>query len=161
MRLTVIRGCFELECWYMHRRGIYPSRSRRTDFPARPWVVYRMVCDAMRKKTPSACTPPGDGPKHLAPIDTKSMKEFPNLVMHCSVTRYDDGDPRQPGWFTIKTQGSAWVVVLKDPDSVTQMQCLGNTLDDALALAELLAGSDDAPWEVDQWAKRQGTKKAK
>lgn len=159
--LTVRRGCIAVECWYMHRRGLYPSRLRRLDQPSSPWVVFRMVCEAMRKRTSTPAPAPGDGPKHLAPLMTKGMASFPNLVMHCAVTRYDDGDPRQPGWFTVRTQGSAWVIILKDPDSATQMQCLGNTLDDAMALAELMVGADDAPWELDQWAKRQGQRKGK
>lgn len=158
-RVGVIRGCFELECWYAPARGMFPWRSRWSDQPHRPPVVYPFVSVEVRKKTSAPTPGPEDGPKHLAPLATKSMISFPNMVAHCCVTRYDDGDPRQPGWFTLKTQGSAWVVVLKDPDSASQMQCLGNTLDDALALAELMAGSDDAPWEPDPWAKRQAGKK--
>lgn len=158
-RLGIVRACFILECWYTRGRGLYPWRSWWSDQPDRPPVIYPHPGDLMKKRTAAASPAPGDGPRHLAPITNKSMKDFPNLIAHCCVTRYDDNDPRQPGWFTLKTQGSAWVVVLKEPDTACQMQCLGNTLDDALALAELLCGSDDAPWESDPWAKRKGAKK--
>lgn len=158
-RVGVVRGCFELECWYTSARGFWPWRSRRSDLPDLPPVVYPHPGDLMKKKTAVASPAPGDGPKHLAPLASKHFASLPNLAMHCAVVRYDDGDPRQAGWFTVKTQGSAWVIVLKDPDSASQMSCIGNTLDDALVLAELMVGSDDAPWEPDPWAKRQGQRK--
>lgn len=161
MSLWVLRGCFELKCWYVPLRGLYPEWSRRSDQSDRPPVVYRTPEIVMKKRTGSAASSPGDGPSHLAPLLTKNLEKLPNLVLHCCVTKYDDGDPRVPGWLSVRTQGSAWVVTLKDPDTATQMQCLGNTLDDALALADLMAGSEDAPWEIDQWAKRMGAKKSR
>lgn len=161
VRLLLKWRCFELEVWYTAGRGGYAWRLWRTDFPGRPPVVFPLVSSAVKKRNVGSSTPAADAPSHLAPIATKSMASFPNLIMHCSVTKYDDGTPRQPGWWTLKTQGSAWVLVLKDPDTASQMQCLGNTLDDALALGELLCGSDDAPWEPDPWARRQGQGKKK
>lgn len=100
---------------------------------------------------------------HLAPVDSTVFGQLPNIVQHCCVTRYDDGTARQPGWLTIRSQGSAWVVQLKDPDSGCQMRANGNTLDDALALAELLLGAEEAPWEPDPWLasqKKRGKKQA-
>lgn len=98
---------------------------------------------------------------HLAPIESNIFGKLFNLVAHCCVTRYDDGDPRRPGWFTVKTVGSAWAVQVKDPDGCCQMQAIGNTLDDALALADLLLGGEDAPWEPDPFLKRQESGKKK
>lgn len=98
---------------------------------------------------------------HLAAIDCTAFSQFPALVAHCCVVRYDDGDARQPGWFTVKTRGAAWIVQVKDPDSCCQLQATGNSLDDAMALAELLLSSDQAPWEPDLWLKRQNGKSKK
>lgn len=108
----------------------------------------------MRKKTLGAAAAKADGPSHLAAIESDVLCKCPELVKHCCVSRYDDGDPRKPGWFTVKTMGSAWVVQVKDPDAALSLTATGQTLDDALALAELLLGSEEAPWEQDPFLKR-------
>lgn len=115
----------------------------------------------MKKRTGVAAPSPGDGPKHLAAMESIVFSKLHSLVAHCSVTRYDDGDPRVPGWWTVKTVGSSWVVQLKEPDTCLQMQVHGQTLDDALALADLLLGSDEAPWEPDPWARANREKSKK
>jgi len=92
---------------------------------------------------------------HLAAMETTCFDRLANIVAHCAVCKYDDGGPRQPGMVMIKTLGASWVVVLKDADAGLQMQCLGATLDDALALAELHLGSEEAPWETDPWAQKK------
>jgi hypothetical protein len=109
----------------------------------------------MKKKTASSAGTSKDGPRHLAAIESVVMGKLQGLVSHCCVTRYDDGDPRKPGWFTIKTMGSAWVVQVKDPDSAMSLSATGQTLDDALALADILLTSEEAPWEPDPFLKRQ------
>lgn len=159
--LGINRGFLRLEVWYQDGRGIYPWRLHREGDPLRPSVVFPLVSRNVKKRKTEGAAQPGDGPKHLAPLATKSMSGFPNLVMFCAVVRYDDGDPRQPGWIQIRTDGAAWKVILKDTDTASQMTCLGNTLDDALALAELYAGADDAPWEPDPWARKKGPGKGK
>jgi hypothetical protein len=157
-RLLLKRGCISLEVWYQDGRGIYPWRLHREGDVPRASVVFPLVSRAVKKRAPAGAPVPGDGPKHLAPLLTKSMSGFPNLVMFCAVVKYDDGDPRQAGWIQVRTDGSAWKVILKDTDTASQMTCLGNTLDDALALAELYAGADDAPWEPDPWARKNSMK---
>lgn len=87
--------------------------------------------------------------------ESKLLAQLPHLVNHLSVTRYEDGEPRTTGTAILKVLGTAWVVVLKEPDAAAQMQVTAATLDDALVLADLLLGSDGAPWEPDPWAKRQ------
>ena len=94
-------------------------------------------------------------PTHLAAIESNVLTKLPNLVAHCCITRYEDGSARKPGWWTLKTYGAAWVVQIKDPDSCCSLQATANDLDDALALAELLLGTDDAPWEPDPFLRKQ------
>lgn len=110
----------------------------------------------MKKKAVGVASTKGDGPSHLAAIETTLLSRHLELVKHCCVTRYDDGDPRKPGWMTIKTMGSAWIVQVKDPDACLSLTATGQTLDDALSLADLLLGSEEAPWEPDHFLKRQG-----
>ena len=112
----------------------------------------------MKRRTATAAPSPGDGPRHLAAIESNTFSKLHNLVSHCAVTRYDDGEPRKPGWFTVKTMGSAWVIQVKEPDACLQMTATAQTLDDALALADLLLGAEEAPWEPDPFLRSQ-TKK--
>lgn len=113
----------------------------------------------MKKKSMGKGQAGGSVPVHLAAIESDVFLRLPNIVAHCCLTRYDDGDPRRPGWITVKTLGGTWMVQAKDPDSQAQLGAVGNTLDDALALMDLLLGADDAPWEPDPFAKRMNGKK--
>lgn len=89
--------------------------------------------------------------KHLAPVESEILSSLMPLIEHCAVRKYDDGDPREPGWFTVKTQGAAWIVQVKDPDGCCSFQAVGETLDKALQTASLLLSCDDAPWEPDSF----------
>lgn len=95
---------------------------------------------------------------HLAAVESNTFTKMANLIQHCCVTRYDDGDPRKPGWFTVKTMGSAWVVQVKDPDAGLQLSATAQFLDDALCLADLLLGSEEAPWEPDPFLRNAKVK---
>jgi len=159
--LIVISVAREVWTWYLPRRGYYAYRWRRRDVPNAQWHDYPFTRIEMKKKTAAAAPAPGDGPKHLAPMESTVFTRLHHIVAHCAVSRYDDGDPRRPGWITIQTLGSAWKVMIKDPDGCCQMSAIGNTLDDARALADLLLSSEDAPWEPDPFLKRQDSGKKK
>jgi len=113
----------------------------------------------MQKRTAVGASGEGQPPKHRAPVETNILHQHMRIVEHCAVTQYDDGSPREPGWYTTKTTGSAWVLTFKEPDSKLQLIVHGPTLDDALALAELLLASNSAPWEQDKWADDRKSKK--
>lgn len=113
----------------------------------------------MKRKAVGATSPTGTA-EHLAPVESKVFQDLHSLVAHVSVCRYDDGTQRRPGWFTVKTMGSAWIIQVKDPDAAAQLQVVGDTLDNALALAELMLSAEDAPWEPDPFLKRTQPKKA-
>lgn len=99
--------------------------------------------------------------KHLAAVETEILRGLLPLVEHCAVRQYDDGDPRETGWITLKTQGSAWVVQVKDPDSGCSFSAVAESLDKALETAALLLSCDDAPWEPDQWLMKQRASRKK
>lgn len=128
--------------------------------PNGEWLTF----DDMRKdrvkamKRRGSATTPADGASHLAPLESQVFGKLHPLVAHCAVVKYDDGEPRKPGWFTVKAMGAAWVVEVKDPDSCSRLVCVGNTLDDALALASVLLESAEAPWEPDTWLAQQAAK---
>jgi hypothetical protein len=100
--------------------------------------------------------------KHLAPLETELFRELMPLVEHCGMLQYEDGSPRTPGYFTVRTNGSAWIVSVKDPDSANSFPTVGKTLDEALTTAALLLGCEEAPWEPDvylQATQRKANKK--
>lgn len=100
--------------------------------------------------------------EHLAAMECNTLAGLQGLVKHCAVTKYEDGTPRMPGWWTVQTRGAAWQVVVKDPDSGCKLVATGNSLDDALVLAEMLLTSEEAPWEPDPYlkSKQNGRKKS-
>jgi len=112
----------------------------------------------MKRKTTAAETTDA---AHLAAVESTLLGKLHPIVAHCCVTKYDDGTARKPGWITIKTMGSMWVVEAKDPDSSCRLTACQPTLDDALTLIALMLDQDNAPWENDPWLKRQGPQKGK
>lgn len=123
------------------------------------WVeVWRAPEYIMKKK--AVRTEMGEA-VHLAPMESVLLAKHHGLIAHCATRRYDDGDPREPGWLMIRTSGSAWSVVVKDPDTCSSFVASAPTLDDALALATLLLESDEAPWERDQWLQAASKKRRK
>jgi hypothetical protein len=115
----------------------------------------------MKRKMPSEAVAGSIVPQHLAAVESRVFGTLHNLVAHCCVTRYEDGTPRRPGWWTMKTQGTTWIVQIKDPDGACGLQAMAQSVDDALALADLLLGSDDAPWEPDPFLQDRLPKKKK
>lgn len=95
---------------------------------------------------------------HIAAIESVLLTKLHPLVAHCCHTQYEDGTARKPGWWTVKTMGSAWVVEVKDPDSCSRLVVVQQTLDDALTLASVLLESEEAPWEPDPWLKAAESK---
>lgn len=106
-----------------------------------------------------AAQQPGDESRHLAPVESELLRDLLPLVEHACCRRYDDGDPREPGWWTVKTVGSAWCVQVKDPDSCMSFSVVAPTIDRALTDAALLLGCEQAPWEPDQWLRQKKTQK--
>jgi len=113
---------------------------------------------AMKKKKQVGVTPDA---AHLAAMESGMFSKHHALVAHCASVKYDDGDARKPGWWTVKTMGSAWVVEVKDPDTAARLVVVQQTLDDAITLANLLLESEEAPWEPDPWLARANAEKKK
>jgi len=112
----------------------------------------------MKKKTAAAGDP---GQRHLAALESHVLSDLLPLVEHMAVTRYDDGDARVTGWVTIKTQGAAWVVQVKDPDSGNSFQVVDQSIDKALEAASLLLACDEAPWSPDPFLAQAKARKKK
>lgn len=89
--------------------------------------------------------------KHLASLENNVFHGLLPLVEHCALRQYDDGEAREPGWFTVGTSGAAWSVTVKDPDACVSFRTVADTLDKALETAALLLSCDEAPWEHDRF----------
>lgn len=138
-------------------RGIcVVARGPRNDVGSRHgqgWLHWEYP--SMKRKN----APSGEGAgKHLAALETDLFSDLMPLVEHCALTQYDDAGARETGWLTIKTQGAAWVVQIKDPDSGMSFTSVAETLDKALQTAALLLSCDEAPWSPDQWLKSKKKK---
>jgi len=123
------------------------------DKPQRVWEF-----PAMKKKQLAT---DDSNVRHLVAMESNFLHDLVPLIEHMGVTRYDDGDARMTGWVTIKTQGGAWVVQVKDPDSGNSFQVVDASLDKALEGASLMLACDAAPWSPDPFLKRQDAKKKK
>jgi len=99
--------------------------------------------------------------QHLAAMETTLMSQHMALIEHCALRKYEDGSDREPGWFTIKVTGAAWVVQVKDPDSRKSFSAVADTFDKAIDTANLLLACDDAPWERDVWLEKMMAEKKK
>lgn len=112
----------------------------------------------MKKRQPLAGPA---GAKHLAAMETEMFGNMLPLVEHCALRQYDDGEPREPGWITIKTQGAAWCVQVKDPDAACSFTAVAQSLDKAIETAALLLACDEAPWEPDAFLAAAKARKKK
>jgi hypothetical protein len=99
--------------------------------------------------------------KHLAALETEQFTELLPLLEVVALLQYSDGSQREPGWVTIRVNGSAWQIVCKDPTSRCSMSTTGSTFDDAVLAMLALLGSESPPWEPDQYLASQASKKAK
>jgi len=154
--VIVTRGCTAFHLWYKPWRGFTCSHAvRRERGGAETVIKFPVEYVHMRKKKVGRGTDP-TGPTHLAAVESNVFSSLPAFVAHCAVTRYEDGDARRVGWINITTRGGMWSITAKDPDSAASITATGQTLDDALALIDLLLGSEDAPWESDSYLARNG-----
>lgn len=118
-----------------------------------PWAPTNGSRGEKVKKRTVRGGPGGEaGPVHLAAAETVLLGKCPRLVEHLITTRYADGDPRRPGLMMLDVLGATWRIRLTEPDASARLTCLGETLDDVIALAELHLSADSAPWEVDTYA---------
>jgi len=83
--------------------------------------------------------------------DSVILELCPLLRQFITHTVYEDMTPRQPGYFTVRTRGLAFEITLYDYDSGTRLAVQGPTLDDMFAAAELMLGTENAPWTQDQY----------
>jgi hypothetical protein len=135
------------------------ARRYRGNVPRDAVAVIQWEVPSMKKRFSK--TSPEGAAQHLAAVETTAFAHLLPLVEHCSYRKYDDGDPREPGWITIKTQGAAWCVQVKDPDAACSFTAVGDTLDKALETAALLLACDEAPWEADVFLAAAKAKKMK
>lgn len=140
-------------------RGMRPLALVRPARGESPRVTLRLYLEVnMKKRQPASDKAPS---RHLASLSSHRLEGWIPLVEHCALLQYDEGEPRKPGKFFVETQGTAWKVTVKDPDTATQFAVIAPTLPEALDAASLLLACDDAPWEPDTWALDRAKKSKK
>lgn len=141
-------------------KGIHIDLREHFDFGSPPKVQTAYCWSWPKMKKRVAAKVMGDA-THLAPMESNRFQDMMSLVEHMATRKYDDGDPRETGWITIKTQGAAWCVQVKDPDSCASFTAVGETLDKALETAALLLSCDEAPWEPDTFLTQAAARRKK
>jgi len=103
----------------------------------------------------------GEGGEGVVPLsgDSKIFAKFPRLCEFWTRLTYDDGSRRLPGrhWFDQDSVG--FTLTLFEVSGMAKMRCRAATIDDCYALAEKCLGSDNAPWEVDAYAREKAAGK--
>lgn len=143
---------------YWYRRGCLATAIGPRSGLGRITLVTPEVLERLMKRKVPGAQLAVSGVRHLAAVESNILHLTPSIISHCCVTMYDDGEQRRPGWVTLSTMGSSWRVVAKDPDAAVSLTAIGQSLDDALTLMELLLSSEEAPWEPDQFLSK-GKKK--
>lgn len=122
------------------------------------YINHWKVKEMKKVKAPKS----GDGAcDFLCSPKSEILKAVPALTAHITTTRYEDGESRTPGWWTIKTMGACCCLQVKDPDSCMSFQVLAQSLDDALVTADALLAAEEAPWEHDRWLHQNKPKSKK
>lgn len=111
--------------------------------------------------------------KRRLPVNHKDLPGIPlpmtsAILMKLTLMRefltevnYEDGSVRQPGYFTLRNKGTQFEITLYDPDAGMRLPCRGLLIDDCFALAEKLLGTENAPWEKDDYLTSRLTEKKK
>lgn len=153
-------GSLLIKCVGKAGWGITAWASVRIPFPLRLYTDAECYKELeMKKRKPAGASEATS--LHLVAVESDVFSRLMPIVAHCSHTQYDDQSARKPGWITIKTMGSAWVVEAKDPDTCSRLTVVQSSLDDALALLSVLLESEEAPWEADPWMKQQAGRNSK
>jgi len=106
---------------------------------------------------------PAEGPtiRPALPGESKTLGKLSQLVAFIRDTVYEDGSPRNPGYFWFTNRWSAFEIILFDPDSCSRLVVAASTIDDTLALAEAALRAPEAPWVLDQYMLDRAAKKGK
>lgn len=140
--------------------GLLVLSSVPTGSPGTAGITQFVNLESRRMKKLSA----GLGDEEKLPAlsaDSTVLKRFPRLCEFLTATAYDDGSPRAPGRLWLDNDGIAFTITLFEPTAYKRVRLRGNTLDDAIVLAEKHLGLESAPWEADQYARDRATKKTK
>jgi len=149
--------------WLLHyvpRHGIWLVAERRGDVSAEPHTVTpRGEIEMPVKKRPGQQAHDVRQPE--AKVTSTMLAKLPALREWMVCTTYDDGSSRVPGKLSLEIYGTAWCLMLRDPNNGLRLPVRGEDLDKVLMLAEQLLGVEEAPWERDNWLSEQLAKKGK
>lgn len=101
--------------------------------------------------------------KPLPPLsaESKVLAKLPRLRAFLTDTQYEDGSPRAPGRLWLDQDGVGFTITLFEPSAFARVRLRAATLDDVFALCDVHLGAENAPWEVDQYARDRAAGKKK
>lgn len=84
-------------------------------------------------------------------MESVIMKKCPLLMEFISATAYEDGSPRQPGYYTMRNRTIEYELTIYDPDAGMRCSIRSRDHDKCFLGAETILGTPDAPWELDKY----------
>lgn len=161
------------ERWVTVRRGQWDFGLVWKKWFGYAWGAFRAVVDhgdplawEMHNGRPSVpIKKPAFDPATLVPPDlpseSKVLHKFAALRTFLCARSYEGGGVRAPGKLWLETTASGFQITLIDVDLALRVSGRANTLDEVLALGELLAGGEGVAWEVDAFLAEKAAKKKK
>lgn len=111
----------------------------------------------MRRLTSAA----GDAPRPKLSGESAIFRKLPLISEFVSLTTYEDGTPRLPGYVTLRNRGHCYELTGYDYDSGQRLVVGALTLDEVWAALNGNLGADLAPWVPDDYLTGLLTKKKK
>lgn len=102
-----------------------------------------------------------EGPVLQVALDatTAILKKCPLLMEFLTATAYEDGTPRQPGYYTVRNRVIEFEITLYDPDAGMRVSVRSREHDKMFWGAEAILGAEDVAWEVDRYLTERLPKK--
>jgi len=139
-------------------RGLYPVASYK--FVGSDLVTINVFPD-LRSKVLKKFSVGVEQNSPLPPLSDESvvLKKFPRVCQFLTATSYDDGSPRAPGRVWIDNDGIGFTVTLMEPTAYARVRLRAATIDDTFRVMEAHLNAENAPWEVDQYARERAEQK--
>lgn len=143
---------------FQPHRGLYPESSHY--FEGRELVTIN-VFPSLWSKSMKKFSVGVEQNAPLPPLSDESvvLKKFPRVCQFLTATAYDDGSPRAPGRVWIDNDGIGFTVTMMEPTAYARVRLRATTIDDMYRVMEAHLSAENAPWEVDQYARERAEQK--
>lgn len=144
--------------WYPRRGYVMTSWYRRGEYLDHPIKTPHMKGLVMKRRAVVGAAAPVRPPLSS---DCVEMHHLPLIREFLSATSYEDGSARTPGYLWLTNRGTAYELVLFDPDAGARAPFLALTISEVFMAAELHLMAEEGAWQPDRYLQEQLSKKGK